>query len=539
MKPLRLLVPAFISGLMLALAWLGFSGLILLIAFVPLLYAEELLLQNHNQGKPTLFWAISFFSFFVWNVLTSWWIWHATPVGAFVTIVLNSLMMSMVWGLAFKVSQRKGTLFGHVFLLFAWISFEYLHYRWDMSWPWLTLGNGLANDVKLVQWFEYTGVFGGTAWILVVNLLLFDTMKRVGDVSGKSSLVRFGILFFVIAFPVCFSLLQYANYTEKTDPVDVVIAQPNIDPYHDKFGGMTYNEQLDRLLRVSDSLGSPSVDFFIGPETALHEVWENDPHQSPQISSLSRFIDQKYPYAAYIVGATTFLRYFPGDVVSPTARHSADSAIVYDAFNSSCFIKKDQPVQLYHKTKLVSGVEKMPFEKHLRFLKSLMVDLGGISGTLGTLGDTVVFKHDRAVVAVPICYESGYGEYLTGFVMKGATVFFVITNDGWWRDTPGYKQHLSFSRLRAIELRRSIARSANTGISCFINQRGDILDKSDWWKTTALSGTLNLNDKITFYARHGDFIARFSVFMFALLLLVYFSSFVIAVSHQVLCRTSR
>jgi len=521
MKPLRLLIPALLSGMMLALAWLGFSGLILLIAFVPLLYAEELISQNHNHYKPTVFWAISFFSFLIWNALTSWWIWYATPVGAFVTIVLNSLLMSMVWGLAFRVKLRKGSLFGYVFLLFAWISFEYLHYRWDMSWPWLTLGNGLANDIKLIQWFEYTGVFGGTAWILIVNLLLFDTMKRVGDMPRKNSLFRIGILILIVAFPVCFSLLQYANYTEKTDPVEVVIAQPNIDPYHDKFGGMTYDEQLDRLLRVSDSLGSSIIDFFVGPETALCEVWENNPLQSTQMLSLSRFLDEKYPNAAYIVGATTFLRYFSGDVVTPTARHSADSTIVYDAFNSACFIKNDYPVQFYHKTKLVSGVEKMPFEKHLRFLESFVIDLGGVSGTLGTEGDTVVFKHDKAVVAVPICYESGYGEYMTGFVKKGANLFFIITNDGWWRDTPGYKQHLSYSRLRAIELRRSIARSANTGISCFINQRGDILKRSDWWKTTALSCTLNLNDKITFYARNGDYIASVSVFVFALLLIVY------------------
>jgi apolipoprotein N-acyltransferase len=79
-----------------------------------------------------------------------------------------------------------------------------------------------------------------------------------------------------------------------------------------------------------------------------------------------------------------------------------------------------------------------------------------------------------------------------------------MTNDGWWQDTPGYKQHMSFSRLRAIENRRCVARSANTGISCFINQRGDVIQQTDWWKEDAINAQLNLNHTTTFYAQTGD-----------------------------------
>jgi len=273
-------------------------------------------------------------------------------------------------------------------------------------------------------------------------------------------------------------------------------------------------------------LGVASVNFFVGPETALHEVWENNSRWNDQLEGIRNYLKRKYPDAAYIVGATTFRSYSACDPITATARYSADSSVIYDAYNAACFIANDQPVQYYHKTKLVSGVEKMPFEKHLAFLENLVIDLGGISGTLGTQNDTVVFRHGKAVVAAPVCYESGYGEYLTRFIKKGANIFFVITNDGWWKDTPGYRQHLSYSRLRAIELRRSIARSANTGISCFINQRGDILQKTSWWTSTAISGKMNLNEKVTFYARHGDYIAQLSVFIFLMLFCVYIVDFV-------------
>jgi len=525
MKPWKLSVPALASGLLLASAWLGFPGFLLLVAFIPLLYVNDFVLEHKQQYKSFNFWLFTLISFFVWNSLTIWWIWNATPTGAVFAIVVNSFLMSLVWGLAHITGRVKGKKFGHLFLFFAWISFEYLHYKWDMSFPWLTLGNGLANNVEIIQWFEYTGVFGGTAWILIVNLLVWELIQRLGKSPRNVIRVQLFIVLIVVFLPIIISLIKYKIYNEKIDPVNIVIAQPNIDPYNDKFSGMSIDEQLSRLLQVSDSLGTDSTDFFVGPETALHELWENNSFPNRQIVEIRDFLTNKYPNASFVVGASTLRRYFTGDQIPNSARYSSDSSIVYDAFNSACFIEKDLPVEFYHKTKLVSGVEKMPFEKQLKFLEKWIINLGGTTGTLGSQNDTMIFSKNETNIAVPICYESGYGEYLSGFIKKGANIFFIITNDGWWKNTPGYKQHLSYSRLRAIEFRRGIARSGNTGISCFINQRGDIVKRTGWWKQTSISGTVNRNDEITFYASRGDYLARFSVVMFVLMLIVFLFSF--------------
>jgi apolipoprotein N-acyltransferase len=123
------------------------------------------------------------------------------------------------------------------------------------------------------------------------------------------------------------------------------------------------------------------------------------------------------------------------------------------------------------------------------------------------------------LIAPAICYESAFGGYMAQFVRKGAHVIFVITNDGWWKNTPGYRQHFSFSRLRAVETRRSIVRAANTGISGFISQRGDVVQQSEWWTEDALLASVRFNDALTFYVKHGDYIARISLFMAGLLLL--------------------
>ncbi|HXC04768.1 MAG TPA: nitrilase-related carbon-nitrogen hydrolase, partial [Bacteroidia bacterium] len=120
-----------------------------------------------------------------------------------------------------------------------------------------------------------------------------------------------------------------------------------------------------------------------------------------------------------------------------------------------------------------------------------------------------------------ICYESVFGEYVTDYVKKGANVIFIITNDGWWGDTPGYHQHLDYARLRAIETRRWIARSANTGTSCFIDDAGKVTQATSWWVPAAIKGDIIKWGGYTFYVKHGDYIAR--AFMIVGLVLLLWS----------------
>ena len=96
---------------------------------------------------------------------------------------------------------------------------------------------------------------------------------------------------------------------------------------------------------------------------------------------------------------------------------------------------------------------------------------------------------------------------MADYVQQGAQFIAIITNDAWWGNTSGKDQHLLYAKLRAIETRRWVARSANTGISAFINQRGDIVQRSTWWTSTALKSDINLNDEQTFYVKHQDYIA--------------------------------
>ena len=155
-----------------------------------------------------------------------------------------------------------------------------------------------------------------------------------------------------------------------------------------------------------------------------------------------------------------------------------------------------------------------------------MLDLGGTVSSRATQKNRAVFTHstEGSKIAPIICYESIYGEFVTEYARNGAQFFSILTNDAWWGDTQGHKQLLSYARLRAIENRRAIARSANTGISAFIDVQGRIDNSLGYNRQGALKGSVGLNSELTFYSKHGDYIAHFSKYSFVVLILLSLGS---------------
>lgn len=509
-----------ISGVLLTLPWLGFPGWILFVAFLPLWLLDDFFVSRQEQFRSVSFWGHAFFAFVIWNGLTTWWILHATPAGAFVAVFLNAFLMSLVFWVGHVARRQSENSLGYLALVVFWISFEYAHYHWEIEWPWLTLGNGFANNVSLIQWYSATGVFGGTLWVLVVSILLFQFLKALATgMKARTRFVRALGTLAVLLVPVFVSLFLYHRYEEAGKSAGVLIVQPNIDPYSETHDVAAVNEKMMKFIRLAEANLTPEVEYIVGPETVFEENWDEAfLMRYPAFNQLSR-LTQNGGSRSLVIGASTYRIYKEGDAVSETARHSSDG-LVYDVYNSAIFTDSLGGYQVYHKSMLVPGVEKMPFKKYLKFLDSFIINLGGTTGSLGVQKEASNFVTPGGTLIAPaICYESAFGGYMAQFVRKGAHVIFVITNDGWWKNTPGYRQHFSFSRLRAVETRRSIVRAANTGISGFISQRGDVVQQSEWWTEDALLASVRFNDALTFYVKHGDYIARISLFMAGLLLL--------------------
>jgi len=499
---------AFLSGLLLTVAWPS-AGLapLLFIAFLPLLLAEDIIYKNSQRLNGSFLFLVSYFTFFTFNLLTTWWVKFASLFGAVAAIFFNALFMAIVFQLFHLTRKKLGTVPGYISLVVYWVAFEHLHMDWDLSWPWLTLGNGFAGWVKMIQWYEFTGVLGGTIWVWVVNIILYMALAglvfKIKEYKYRKDLIVAGV---IICIPVLYSWVRYFTYEEKISPVKVAVIQPNIDPYNEKFSGMSSVAQLDRIMNLALKVTDAETDYVVAPETALPDgIWEEEISSHPQIRRLAKF-QESHPKATWVIGLASNKYYPDSNLRSATARKFTNSDGYYDSFNTAMQLDKEGDVQLHHKSKLVPGVEKMPFPALFKHLDAFAIDLGGISGSLGMQDVPTVFndKNKKTIIAPVICYESIYGDYLTEYINQGAELIFIITNDGWWSDTPGYRQHLKYATLRAIETRRSIARSANTGISCFINQRGDILQATKWWEPDAIQATINKNDAKTLYSKIGD-----------------------------------
>lgn len=438
-------------------------------------------------------------------------------------VFFNALFMAF----ALSLFHYSRTVLKHssaylTFIIF-WISFEYLHLDWDLSWSWMNLGNGFANHPAWIQWYEFTGCFGGALWILLVNYMIFRAIKMFihKEKTFKHRLYYAAACGDLILIPIIISVIIYYNYENKGQPVNVVIVQPNIDPYNEKFGGMSSEQQLAKVLKLARLKTDDKTDLLVGPETAIPEgVWEDKLDESRSVDSLKIFL-KKYPQLSILIGMSSYRMFKEGETISATARLYPFENKWYDAYNAAIMLDTSKIIQMYHKSKLVPGVEKMPFPKLLKPLEKLAFDLGGTVGSLGTQeGRTVLASANKIIYAAPvICYESIYGEYVTEYVQNGANIICIITNDGWWEDTPGYKQHFDYARLRAVETRLSIVQSANTGISGFINQRGDVLQKTSWWQGDVLKQEVLLNDEKTFYVKYGDYIARVAYYMSVIILL--------------------
>lgn len=511
---------ALLSAFLLWLAWppIPYTSPLLLIAFVPVLFAIEDIIMGSYTKKGLKVFLIGGLTALVWNTASIYWVFNAmnavmpAAVAVLISLIpfgLAAVLMSLAFWLYYQLRKRYGAAISYIGFICFWISYEFLHQSWDLAFPWMTLGNGFAVDHPLIQWYEFTGVYGGSLWILLSNVMVFSILKATKrpEAPKKTIWIPWAIL---ILIPIGISLIQYYTYEERINPADIVVVQPNIDPY-EKYGSLPAEVQLANLIRLSDSVALPNTEFFIWPETAIPEATNEETIRgSKNFHQIQDFLSQ-YKNGNVLSGIESYLIYDSAKTLSAVYYPHLNGYV--DAFNAGVLIENSGKVQFYHKSKLVPGVEQLPFKEALAFMKPFFAKFGGTTGGYGSQAESTVFYAQSGIGAAPIiCYESIWGGYVGDFIKDGAQFIAIITNDAWWGNTSGKDQHLAYAKLRAIESRRWVARSANTGISAFINQKGDVVKKTKWWTPDAINQEINLNEELTFYVKIGDYLAYLASF---------------------------
>ncbi len=493
------------------LFWAGFppNGILpaLLICFLPVLRLQDALMNESKRTRWFFYWT----NFACWHFATVWWVSNAHPIGLIAPLLIHSAILAFLLLWVDRIRLWKSAFRLPAFIL-SLLAFEKLIISWDLEFPWLLLGNGLAEWTSLAQWYSITGVFGGSLWLLGINAGVYQLLEATEMKLKRRWLIGLSLWVLIPAALSLQLLSQFRSQTSAPDTLAVTVFQPNLDPYGAKFRPELFQLQLDSLLAYCDTLPSMSR-LLIWPETSIPGDYDITPQgfnwqNAPADSFLAR-----HSGLQWMAGINGF-RFFSPDYNSLSAR-TASNGGKYEMYNAAILRSRGQNLGFYNKRKRVVGVEKTPYLHALSFLKNTALDLGGMAGNLGDTPYEGLIKVNGISVVPIICYESVFPDLVAEMTREGGRLLVIMTNDGWWGNTAGYRQHFLFARLRAIENRRWIARSANTGISGFIGPDGQAFEQLPWGVRGMLTRNLPLLQTETYFTRHGDQvgIAGASLFM--------------------------
>lgn len=528
---MKYVILSLLSAMLLSISWPTYGiPFFIFFALVPLMMMEHDITKfSKIKRKGWVIFGLSYLCFVIWNIVTTGWLYgsknpdgtHSVMAVVF-PVLVNSLLYSFVFQLYHWYKKLQGTYWGLTFFVAIWMCFEKLHMSWEFTWPWLNLGNAFSEYPKIIQWYDTLGATGGSFWILLINVYAFYTL-RIWEAGRKrkSLIINSAILVGAIALPMLISVVKYNNFDEKPiGSVKVLMLQPELDPYTEKYSKDSLTI-LNDLLTLADQNSKGQIDYYIGPETSLPgfgSISERGFEQSTLLNNVKDFLS-KHPKSVFATGISSH-KFFQSNEQKPNAAYPVSDGSFVESYNSAVQIIPNQKVEVYHKGKLVPGVEIFPYINVLKpILGDAMLNLGGATVSLGIDEERKVFSNpfNKGKLAPIICYESIYGEFVTDYVKKGANFLAIMTNDSWWGVTQGHQQLMSYAKLRAIETRREIARSANSGISAHIDAKGDVLADTLYGDKTALFAEVKLYDKMTFYSRAGDLLSRISIFVLGFL----------------------
>ena len=510
---LHRLLLVLLSVVLLSAGWLNITGLTLLVALIPLLIISENLSDSKRDFWRMFGWAT--LTFMLWSAATIWWVWNATPLGPIVAGLVGTFYNLCGIMVYHYTSKRAPRALAYTLLVTVWIATEWAYNSADVAtFPWLLLGHGFSGDIWAVQWYEYTGIFGGTLWVLVSNIAIFEILRtRTTTAKVRASII--------ILLPILLSTILLWCYKPSERSAEISVIQPNVPCYEDEREASGKMQPTGDIMRLIAKVPATSA-FMLMPESALTYIPGVGSIDEAYMENMTPFFDafvgDKHPNTKLITGASTTVRY--GDSQATNTARYYDGYGWYDRYNSALLINSEGEVEdIYHKGRLVIGVEAVPMKGIFDFLE---IDLGGITGQLGWGTEHTIFSNQGVNIGPSICYEGLYGNYFAGFAREGAEVMALVSNDGWWGNTPGHKRLFDFCRLRAIETRRAIARSANTGISGFISPTGEnIGERLEWNEEGVLTAEVELRSDKTIYTIYGDWVARIATFVAVLALLYY------------------
>jgi apolipoprotein N-acyltransferase len=391
----------------------------------------------------------------------------------------------------------------------AWVTHEWIRGWLFTGFGWNGLGVALHATWPLIQIAELSGVTGLSFVIVFANVIAVTTPLRL-FLEAKTRQVRphFDL---TLTLAGIVGLLTFGLYSVQNRPIAkafrVAAVQADI-PQEEKFDPQFTSRIFERFSRLSEIAlrSSPSPNLLIWPESSMP-----DPVRDPNTES-NGFVTQ------FSTSAKTDLLLGTLDVED---RH---------AYNAAVLISGDtQQMQVYRKAHLVPFGEYIP----LRHLFPLFAAVASkwVPGDFDPGRDYTVFRLTNGDVHIAplICFEDTIGDLARQFVLRGANLLVDVTNDAWFLRSAGSRQHLANAIFRCVETRRPMARAANTGVTCFVNEFGRVTqmlqdESGSTFTEGVLTGEIKIptEPELTFYARHGELFAKLCAWITLIAILIIF-----------------
>jgi len=499
------LLPA-LSGVLLAASFpplhlpiLPFIGLVPFALWVQSLNPDSEGRRAAVRGS-LVFGSVYFGLVFYWILIALVWF---TPLAVLAFLGSMVLLVGLATLIGWSLHHFLHTLHAPLWisLPISWTAGEWFRAHWpsSLAFPWLGLGTSLTGFPELVGIAEIVGARGVTLWLALINGLLASLLcdfRRGARYRGKIVVISV-----ISIFPMGWGVWR-ADNLQMREASRVAVVQPNI-PEHIKLDQRVVIDSTQASLsRLVETVKAGSVDLVVMPEVTLPIF--------PKAESYSGFLHPIREYARDLDVPIVFGAYgFSGDVAGE-----------FTPFNSAFLMKPSGLTDFqYDKRYLVPFVERVPM-----IPSSWFAGLAYFGG-FGVGGDWPVLEVSGSKYGVLICYESTYPEGARTFRLQGADILLNITNDAWYGREPLYSrttalwQHPAHLVMRAIENRIGIARSANTGISLYVDPVGRVHGKTNLFEADVRAGNLLTTDEITFFTRFGDLAGNGAAFVAALLIL--------------------
>jgi len=408
-----------------------------------------------------------------------------TPTVAKITTISAVLYLSIFYiffAILFYRIKNESPWTGIWSMPIIWTALEYVKSLGLLGFPWVALGNSQVNYLYLIQIAEFTAVYGVSFWVILINVCIIYWIKF----RYRSTIL---LSFIIFLFPFCIGFVLLENQSQISSKMNITSIQPNIHLI-DKHGRSPL-QNLEEIIKTTDRYITDSTQLVFWPETAVNTFIHKNSKTEKIIKNYLK--DKQFE----------LLTGFP---------ESEKSVKGNKYFNSIGQFNQNGLIESYQKIHPVPMAEHIPLSSIFPSLKKL--NLGQANWEIGE--NYTIFETDKIKYSGVICYESTYPSLVRKFVNAGADFIAVLVNDGWYETPPEPQQHAVQSIFRAIENRRTIVRSANTGISMVIEPSGEITTETILNEKTGINSTIKLNSKSTFYTKYGD------VFSWIMILLTVF-----------------